>query len=79
MKFKHKESDRNKQEQTGKDRKRQEQTGTDGNRQEQTVSDRIRQEYTGLYLYRKVLHHNYCIMKKFIHQIGYPEERNIQE
>ena len=41
MKFKHKESDRNKQEQTGKDRKIQEQTGTDRNRQEQTETDKI--------------------------------------
>ena len=35
---------------------------TDGNRQEQTGTDR-----------------NQCIMKKFIHQIGNPEVRNIQE
>jgi hypothetical protein len=36
VKFKHKETDRNRQEQTGTDRNSQEQTGTDRNRQEQT-------------------------------------------
>ena len=26
-----------------------------------------------------LLHHNYCIIKKFMHQIGNPEVRNRQE
>ena len=34
VKFKHKETDENRQEQTGSDRNRREQMGTDGNRQE---------------------------------------------
>ena len=49
-------------------------------RQEQTGPDRNRQEQTGLYIrYRKLLHHNHCIIKKFIYQIGNPEVRNRQE
>jgi hypothetical protein len=40
MKFKHKETDRNRQEQTGTDRNRQELTGTDRNRQDQKITDR---------------------------------------
>ena len=48
VKFKPKETDRN----------RQELTGTDRNRQEKTGTDRNRQEYTGLcILRRKLLHH----------------------
>ena len=51
----------------------------DRNRQEwteQTGKDRNRQEQTG---YRKLLHLNYCILKKFIYQIGNLEVRNRQE
>ena len=44
VKFKPKETDRNRQEQTGTDRNRQEQTGIDRNRQEQTRTDRIRKK-----------------------------------
>ena len=40
VKFKHKETDENRQEQTGSDRNRREQMGTDRNRQEQTGTDR---------------------------------------
>jgi hypothetical protein len=50
-------------EQTGTDRNRQEQTGTDRNRQEQTGADRNRQDYVSDI-------ENYCIIKKFIPQIG---------
>ena len=60
MKFKPKETDRNRQEQTGTDRNREEQTGTDRNRQEQTRSDMIRKKQTGragIDRYRKLLHH----------------------
>ena len=78
-------------EQTGTDRNRQEQTGAEKNRQEHTgldrnfksknksmylVMDRNRQEQTG---YRKLLHLNYCIIKKFIYQIGNLEVKNGQE
>ena len=50
------------------------QAGPDRIRQDQTGIDRNRQEQTGLYIwYRKLLHHNYCIIKKFIYQIGNQE------
>ena len=49
VKFKHKETFENRQEQTGSDRNRQEQTVIDGNRQEQTGIYRIR------YLIRKII------------------------
>ena len=39
VKLKHKETDENRQEQTGSDRNRREQTGIDGNRQEYTGLD----------------------------------------
>ena len=62
------------------DRNSQEQAGTDRNRQDQNVTERNRQDQTGLYIsYRKLLHHNYCIIKKFIYQIGNLEVRNRQE
>ena len=40
VKFKHKETDRNRQEQTGTDRNRQEQTGTNKIRHDQKETDR---------------------------------------
>jgi hypothetical protein len=59
MKFKHKETERNRQEQTGSDRIRQDQTGSDRVRQEQTGTDRNRQEQreTG----RNSRNRQYCI------------------
>jgi hypothetical protein len=57
-------------EQTGTERNRQEQTGTDRNRQEQTGTDRNRQEQTGIDRIMYLIIENYCIIKKFIPQIG---------
>ena len=44
----------------------------DRNRQDPTGTDRIRQDYISDI-------ENYCIIKKFIYQIGNPEVRNRQE
>ena len=44
VKLNYKETDRNRQKQTGTDRNRQDQKETDRNRQEQTGSERNRQE-----------------------------------
>ena len=51
-------------------RNRQDQTGSDRIRQDQKETDRNIQDYIR---YRKLLHHNYCIIKKFIYQIGNSE------
>jgi hypothetical protein len=57
-------------------RNRQDQTGSDRTRQDQKETDRNRQDYIR---YRKLLHHNYCIIKKFIYQIRNLEVRNRQD
>ena len=49
-----------------------EQTGTDRIRQDQTGSDRNRQDYISDI-------ENYCIIKKFLYQIGNLEIRSRQE